>query len=289
VGLQASATDQPFLWYRLLPNEAFAPGILIGLLLAALPLVILLVHLSRRGLWKMDFWQKIATFAGLMAFLGVGVIASAKVGGGLDLHNLDMLFITLLFLAALAWEAGFHQKLADLAKTSNYLQWLLLLIVFIPAFQPIMNGKPLDIMGSQEAAIELERIQQRVSCAAPYGDILLMDQRQLLSFGYLGDLLLVPEYEKKLVMNKALSSSQAYFEQFRADLESGRYSMIISERVATSFKYLDDDRVGDSLVEENNAWVQWVTTPLLENYESIVNRRGPSIELFVPIERDFDC
>jgi hypothetical protein len=288
-GLQASATDQPFLWYRLLPNEAFPPGILIGLFLAALPLVLLLIHLTRRGIWKMDFWQQIATVAGSLAFLAVGVIASAKVGGGLDLHNLDMFFISLLFLAALTWEAGFHQKLADLTKTSNYLQWLLVLIVFIPAFQPLMNGKPLDVMSSQEAAIELERIQQRVACAAPHGDILLMDQRQLLSFGFLGDLLLVPEYEKKLVMNKALSSDAAYFEQFRMDLESGRYSMIISERVATSYKYLDDDRLGDSLVEENNAWVEWVTTPLLENYESIVNRRGPSIELFVPIERDFDC
>ena len=289
VGLQASATDQPFLWYRLLPNEAYPPGILIGLLLAALPLVLLLIHLSRRGAWKIEFWQKIATIAGVLAFSVVGVIASAKVGGGLDLHNMDMLFIFLLFLAALAWEAGFHQKLANLAQTSNYMQWLLLLIVFIPAFQPIMNGKPLDIMGSDEAAMELERIQQRVSCAAPHGDILLMDQRQLLTFGFLGDLLLVPEYEKKLVMNKALSSDEAFFDQFREDLESGRYSMIISERVATSFKYLDEDRVGDSLVEENNAWVQWVTTPLLENYESIVNRRGPSIELFIPIERDFDC
>ena len=92
-----------------------------------------------------------------------------------------------------------------------------------------------------------------------------------------------------MVMNNALSSDAAYFDEFRADLESGRYSLIISERIATNFKYLDEDRIGDSLVEENNAWVLWVTTPLLENYESIVNRRGPSIELFLPIERDFDC
>ncbi len=116
-----------------------------------------------------------------------------------------------------------------------------------------------------------------------------MDQRQLLTFGQLGDLPLVQEYEKKRVMNKALSSDAAFFEQFRNDLASGRYSLIISERIATNYKYLDEDRVGDSLVEENNAWVKWVTVPLLEYYESVVERRGPAVELFLPIDRDFDC
>lgn len=288
-GLQATTTDQPFLWYRLLPNEAFPPGILLGLALATIPLLLLIIYAIRRGLWKTDSWQRLFTGTSLLAFLLVGLIASAKVGGGTDLHNLDMYLISLLLLAALAWEAGLHHKLTDLMKSERYVQILLILIIFIPALQPFLKGKPIDIMNEEKAVVELQRIRQRVACASPHGDILLMDQRQLLTFGELGDLALVPEYEKKRVMNKALSSDEAYFEQFRADLESGRYSLILTEQIAKNFKYLDEDRFGDSLVEENNAWVQWVTIPLLEFYESVDNPRGLSIEMFVPIDRDFDC
>lgn len=288
-GLQDVATDQPYLWYRLLPNEAFPPGILLGLTLATVPLVLLLIYALRRDVWKTNRWQNLLTGLALSAFLIVGLIASAKVGGGTDLHNLDMFLISLVLLAALAWEAGLHRKLLDLIKVDSYVRGLLVLIIFLPAVQPVLTGRPPDILSDEQTALELQRIQARVACASPYGDILLMDQRQLLTFGFLGDLPLVPEYEKKLVMNKALSSDAGYFEDFRADLESGRFSLIISERIAVNFKYLDEDRLGDSLVEENNAWVRWVTTPLLDNYESVVDRPGPSIEIFLPIERDFDC
>ncbi len=47
--------------------------------------------------------------------------------------------------------------------------------------------------------------------------------------------------------------------------------------------------MGDSLVEENNAWVEWVTLPLLKYYESAADRKDLSLEIFVPIDRDFDC
>lgn len=288
-GLQATTTDQPFLWYRLLPNEAFPPGILLALVLAAAPLLLLLIYTVRRGMWKSEKWQGAYTVVALGAFLVVGLIASAKVGGGTDLHNLDMFLITLILLAALVWDSGLIEKLASVLKTDRYVRVLLILLVFIPALQPFLTGKPLDLLSDERAAVELQRIRERVACASPHGEILLMDQRQLLTFGQLGDLALVPEYEKKKVMNEALSSDEAYFEQFRADLESGRYSLILTEQIATNLKYLNDDRLGDSLVEENNAWVNWVTTPLLDYYESVDNPRELSIEMFVPIERDFDC
>ncbi len=65
--------------------------------------------------------------------------------------------------------------------------------------------------------------------------------------------------------------------------------MIVTERQALRYKLLEEDHLGDSLVEENNAWVEWVTTPLLKYYESIVNRPSIGIEIFLPIDRDFDC
>lgn len=288
-GLQAATTTQPFIWYRLLPNEAFAPGILLGAVLATLPLILLLVYVQRQGHWKTTLWQNILMLGALLAFLVVGLIASAKIGGGTDLHNLDMFLVSLVLLAGLAWGGGLPAKLQGLLSDSTYLRGVLLALVFIPALIPAITGLPPEMLDKEQAQWELERIQERIACAAPYGQILLMDQRQLLTFGYLGDLPLVPEYEKKHVMNQALAGNAAFFEQFRADLEAGRFSLILTERQALRYKYLDEDRVGDSLVEENNAWVAWVTEPLLEYYESVANRREAAIQLFVPIEREFDC
>jgi hypothetical protein len=288
-GLTTAATRQPLLWYRLLPNEIYAPGILLGIALAALPLILLLVWAIRKRIWETSAWQRLFTGGGLLAFLIVGVVASAKIGGGADLHNLDMFLVALVLIAALAWEAGLHKTLADLGRASSYVRVLLALMIFIPSFLPIVSGRPPEMLPPAQTTLELARLRERVACAAQYGEVLLMDQRQLLTFGELGDLPLIVEYEKKYVMNQALSDNAAYFEQFEQDLASGRFAMILTERQALRYKYSDADQLGDSLIEENNAWVRWVTTPLLEYYESAANRRDVSIHLFLPIDRDFDC
>jgi len=288
-GLRETVTDQALLWYRLLPNEVFAPGILIALVLAVLPLLLLLIGLIKKDIWKNSHWSHFTNVLALLGVLAVGIIASTKVGGGADLHNLDMFLIMLVFLTSMAWEASSTKKIKDLLRNSQYFRAILLLIVFIPAFTPALTGRPPEKMNAAEAQIELERVQERVACAAQYGQVLFMDQRQLLTFGHMGNIELVSEYEKKFVMNQALSNNAAYFRDFESDLAKGKYAMIVTERQALRYKLLDEDHLGDSLVEENNAWVEWVTVPLLEYYESISNRRGTGIEIFVPIERDFDC
>jgi hypothetical protein len=90
-------------------------------------------------------------------------------------------------------------------------------------------------------------------------------------------------------MDQALSGNEDYFEKFREDLASGRFSLIVSEREAILFKEPDVESIGDSLNEENNAWVTWVTTPLLQYYESVGDFKDTAIELFMPTDRDYDC
>jgi hypothetical protein len=288
-GLQAATTDQPFIWSRLLPNEVFAPGILLGVILATLPLILLLIHLHRKGLWKTVFWQRVVTIAIMLAFLAVGLVASAKVGGGADLHNLDMFLVALVLLAGLAWEGRFPHELGALLRNSPYVRVLLAAAVFIPAFWPMAAGHSLRLPSEARTQAVLQQIQDKVSCAAQYGEVLFMDQRQLLTFGYVENIPLVPEYEKKLVMNEALANDEAYFNQFYADLASGRFSLIVTERQAILYKEANEDRIGDSLVEENNAWVNWVTEPLLRYYESVDDHKDVSVELFMPRDRDFVC
>ena len=153
----------------------------------------------------------------------------------------------------------------------------------------IAEGKPLELPSQERTQFVLQRIQDKVMCARQYGEVLFMDQRQLLTFGLVGDLPLVVEYEKKFVMNQALSEDATYFEKFREELANGRFSLIVAEREAVRYKEADLASLGDSLIEENNAWVTWVTIPLLQSYESAGEFKDVAVELFMPIERDFDC
>ena len=288
-GLRETVTDQALLWYRLLPNDVFSPGILLALMLAVLPLLLLLLQVIKKDIWKNTPWGHFFNVLGLLGFLTVGIIASTKVGGGADLHNLDMFFIMLIFLGSMAWEASSHNKIKQLIGGSVYVRALLVALVLIPAISPALTGQAPEKMDAAAAQFELERVQAHVACASQFGQVLFMDQRQLLTFGHMGNVVLAPEYEKKYVMNQALSNNAEYFQNFENDLANGKYAMIVTERQALRYKLLDEDHLGDSLVEENNAWVKWVTVPLLKYYESISNRRGTGVEIFVPIERDFDC
>ena len=288
-GLQQGITHQPFLIERLFPNPIYPPGILLGVLLATGPLLVLLVYLNLKGIWKTTLIQRLVLIIGLSAFLVVGVIASAKVGGGTDLHNLDMFFIGLILVAAIAWDTGFVTKIAKSLKQFPQVPWILSGLILIPAFVPLISGKPLVLPSPERTEFVLERIQNTVSCARNYGEVLFMDQRQLITFGQMGDLPLVVDYEKKYVMDQALSGSEAYFDKFRQDLASGRFSLIVSEREAILYKEPDIESIGDSLNEENNAWVTWVTTPLLQYYESVGDFKDAAIELFMPINRNYDC
>lgn len=287
-GLQSAVTNQPLLWERLLPNAAFPPGILLGLLIATLPLILLLVYLLRRGIWKTNLWSRLVTLAAMLALLAVGLIASVKVGGGLDLHNLDMFLVGLVLLAGLAWESGWHEHLLGLLHSSPYVRGLLLAMALLPGLWPMFSGAPQVLPDEERTAYVLAQVQEAVPCAADNGELLFMDERQLLTFGEVENVPLVDEYEKKYVMDQALAGNAEYFEQFSADLASGRFALIVSESQPTVIKLGTDDQ-GDSLVEENNAWALWVTQRLLADYESIANYEDVGVELFVPIGAEYSC
>ncbi|NOH10473.1 MAG: hypothetical protein HND51_02385 [Chloroflexi bacterium] len=282
-GATAVIGNQDYIWDRLLPNATYAPGVLLALVLACLPLLLLLAYLVYTRRWKLNLWQVLAVAGPLGAFLVVGLIASSKVGGGTNLHNLDMFLIGMLFAAALAWEAGLYKHLASLANASAWNKALLLGIVMIPAFTPMIQARPLQLPTPDKVENALSAIQESVSCAAQHGEVLFMDQRQLLTFGFVENVPLLPEYEKKYVMDQALSANVSYFDEFYTRLEAHEFSLIVIDRQAIRFQ--NDGK----LDVENNAWVQWVTVPLVEHYESIQNYKQVGVEMFAPIGRSYDC
>jgi|CXWL01.1.fsa_nt_gi hypothetical protein len=305
--IASTVSDQPLLWYRLLPNATYGMGILAGLLIATLPLIIILFYLVAAKKWILNVWQVAAVTLPLLAFLIVGLVVSTKIGGGGDLHNMDMFLIGLLFSSILAWQNGGKAWLENIDLSPLWIKFVLLLLFALPGLQPLgamrsfsyvenaswlvtltgaKNEKALDMYPSQEVIdLALKTIREEVALAqSQSGEVLFMDQRQLLTFGYITDVVLVPEYEKKFLMDEALSSNSAYFENFYLDISVQRFALIISEPLRSPIK--------DSSYqfgEENNAWVKWVSNPLLCYYEPKITLKEVGVQLLVPKHQPTNC
>ena len=301
-----SVSAQPLLWYRLFPNATYGWGILLALLIAVAPLIILLVYLSVTKKWKPNSWQKLALVLPLFAFLVVGLIVSTKIGGGGDLHNLDMFLIGLLFTAVIAWENGGRQWLGQIDTSPVWIKGTLILLLVIPGIQPlsalrsfqsaedlswlvtltdVSDEKFLEMLPPLDEVDEiLDTIRQEVEARKSQGEILFIDQRQLLTFGYVQNVPLVPEYEKKVLMNAAMGAEAAYFATLYAELETHRFSLIITEPLRAPVK---DSNY--QFGEENNAWVKWVVEPVLCYYDEIETYKSAQIQLLIPRQEDVDC
>jgi len=182
----------------------------------------------------------------------------------------------------------------------------MLALVAVPAFQPLMALRPLSFsqdaawiavladverprdLGSlpdpQVVSASLDQLSNAVRDAQGHGEVLFMDQRQLLTFGEIRDVHLVGEYEKKRLMDEALSQNRAYFQPFYADLAAHRFSLIVSSPLRTPIK---DSEYGFG--EENNAWVKWVARPILCYYGEQDTLNEVKVELLAPKSTSEAC
>lgn len=298
--------SQSLLWYRLLPNATYGTGILLGLLIACGPLLIILFYLLNRHRWVLNVWQYLMVGGYLLLFLVVGLIVSTKIGGGGDLHNMDMFIIGLFFAGAIAWRNGGQKWIKEIADSPFWMRTVLVLMIAVPSLQPLTGLRPLSfadslgrlmtltntqnpkVLGSLPAANEVQgslaKLKMEVDAAKVNGEVLFMDQRQLLTFGYIRDVPLVPDYDKKVLMDQALSSNQAYFLPFYRDLASHRFVLIVSDPLRVPIK--DSDY---QFGEENNAWVKWVAIPILCYYEPMETLAEVHVQLLAPRQGDQDC
>ena len=283
-GLLQVLTRQPLLWERLLPNATFPPGILLGVVLVTAPLIILLIYLIRTRRWQLDWLRGLVVAGPLVLFLAVGLVVSVKIGGGSNLHNLDMFLIGLLLAAALAWRAGGFRALAHLDKEPLWVQSLMVVMMLVFAYQPLLGAGPIELPAEVIVKRALSGIREQVELAAQDGEVLFMDQRQLLTFGYVPKIPLVDDYEKKLMMDTAMSGDADYFKSLYKDLARHRFSLIVSEPLHTRV-HESEYQFGD----ENNAWVKWVAGPILCYYKPLKTYKEVKVQLLVPRAGGGDC
>jgi hypothetical protein len=278
-------SNQPLIWSRLWPNATYPPGIVLGLIIATLPLILLFSYIIKKQYWKPNIWQILAFSGPLFAFLVVGLIASIKIGGGSNLHNLDMFLITLVIISGLAWDTGFGSKIVQHLHASAWIRLLILLVVLVPTATSVITATPTILPTQVEIDDALANIRAYTSCANQYGEVLFMDQRQLLTFGFVENIPLVAEYEKKYVADRVMAGNEEYFSGFYDDLNIKRFALIITDRQPVAIQ----DFSGEDFSNENNLWYQWVTEPLLEEYEMVDHFKKNHIELYMPINRTYSC
>jgi len=272
----------PLLWSRLWPNSTFPLGILPGIFLATFPLLLLWYLWHRRGLYSWSLWGYKIAMGELAFFLAVGILVSLKIGGGNNLHNMDMFLISMLFITAALWQQGGADWLA-VRRWNMKERIVLILIVLTPMYFIFLSANPRNIPDAQWWQPALQSVQHYVQIANEQGkEVLFMDQRQLLTFGYVEPTPLVVEYEKKYVMDKAMASDNQYFARYYHDLATHRFAVIITEPLDANRQSSADS----NFAAENNAWVHWVSIPTLCYYrvESIFPAAG--VAVLVPRDKD---
>lgn len=265
--------SQPLLWYRMWPNPTYPPGILQGILWATGAVVILLLVLVITRRWRLTPLAMLAFGVAVTATFAVGLVVSMKIGGGSNLHNFDMYLITLVVLVMIYLDRGDPHP----AGFPRWMQVILALAVLIPAWGMLRQGAPVHLPAEADVTRVLETLRSEVAQAAEQGEVLFMDQRQLLTFGYITGVDLVPEYEKKYMQDQAMAGNLTYFQNFYDDLAAKRFALIVAEPQHVVYK----DRSA-AFAEENNVWVQFVTEPLLCYYKPYMTLKPLNIQLLVP-------
>ena len=296
-----SSFSSDLLWYRLLPNPTYPLGILPSALLVSLPV------LGLMALRLLPAWRSIhpLRLLGLGSILGVlfagGVVVSVKIGGGSNLHNLDAYLVLLLVIGGYVWfgisaegettnqgigdkgqgagDMSQGRKDRDLWKWGRRMSpWMVGLAAAVPLIFTLSAGGIWPQRDTQAAQADLGTLRLAAQQAVMNGGkVLMINQRHLLAFGELPGVPLEADYELVFLMEMAMAGNTDYLETFHADLENHRFDLIIAEPLAVQYQGR-----ARSFGEENDAWVNQVSTPVLCHYQPLAALQTAGVVLYVP-------
>ena len=275
--IYTTSLSQPLLWYRLLPNPTNPLGVLPGLIIAVGPVAGLAALAWVKGVLRWDRWQGLGLAVAIAGFLAAGLVASVKIGGGSNLHNLDMFLVTLVLLAGVSVKEILDRNRTAAHDLGDLGKGLILLSAVVVGWGAVRQGEPLALPSGEAVGNALEIVRDEVARASAGGEVLFLDQRQLLTFGEVTGVPLVMEYELKDVVNQAMAANQAFFDGFYRDLARGRFTLIVSPPIETELRGRTHP-----FGEEDDAQVLYLYRPLLEYYEPFAILDDVSIWLLQP-------
>ncbi len=265
------------LWYRLFSSPTFPLGVLPATLLVSAPLLILI---GRNWLRGHADWHPLRVLGlggmALILFTG-GLVVSAKIGGGSNIHNMDAFLVFLLVVGASISLNGFASETGG--RVRAWRPWLLLLaVVMVPVIWNLDIGDPFVERDFEQARYDLEKLNQIVKKYASQGEILFITQRQLEVFELVPGVGMVPDYELMILMEMAMAGNRSYLNRFQTDLENQRFVLIVADRQHRANR---DPEIA-SFAEENNAWVLNISEPMLKYYRQDLYFDTQGVQLLVP-------
>jgi hypothetical protein len=287
-----SSFTSDLLWYRLLPNPTYPMGILPSSMLVSLPFIVLM-GLRLFNHWRGYHFIRILGLAAILFVLFVGgVVVSVKIGGGSNLHNLDA-YLTLLlvigttiyfdrFLTDQPAQPGVNAHVSIPSKANIQFRWVEGIFIagalVIPLYFTLSTGGQLPQRDFTAAQAALQTINSTTQAVVKQGrEVLFISQRQLLTFDYVQDVPLVPEDELVFLMEMAMSNNTSYMDAFHADISRQRFAMIVSEPLIIQYQGRSH-----SFGEENDAWVERVSEPVLCYYQPAIKLEQVGLVLYTP-------
>jgi len=269
-----------FLKFKLWPNEAFALGLIPGIILLSIPVIGLILAASLRKIQRMH-WIRIFALLSILGIYFVGsTIVSIRAGGGFDLHNYDT-FVLLLLIIGCYWglgAVGSDLTELELAKPLLNNRFVLLGLLVVPVYFALMNIPARTNYSAQEANDSIQHLRMVLRDAdTSKGPVLFIDYRHLLVFHMIDAESLFIPYEKIELMEMAMANNSAYRDGFWRAIENQEFSIIISEIHVDS--YQDENK---PFGYENNVWFEDVSYPILNNYVPIYLNHDLRLGVYIP-------
>jgi hypothetical protein len=278
----ASSFTSDLLWYRLWPNPNHFLGILPAILIVSGPLIATVILAARQ-------WRALHPIRWLGLFLMIGVlllgslVVSVKIGGGGDLHNMDVYAILLALVAAYFIDGRAQSEPGE--PPVKVRSWpVLTLGVLIPVMFLILVLSPYPKYDRARNETAYHQLVQAVNEVSAKGPVLFINERQLVTFADVR-VPLVDDYEAVTLMEMAMSNNRAYLNRFYSDLQHHRFAAIVAAKQNQVIKE------SGPLAEENNAWNSRVSPYLLCYYHPVltIEPQGNRIELYVPTTEVTQC
>jgi hypothetical protein len=254
---------QQLLWYRLFPSALNSWGILPSALLMAAPLTAFLASHLRAKQWH---WIRVFGLVAILLLLFTGgIIVSAKIGGGNNLHNLDGFSVLCVTIGLYLLFARFtpDDKAGEVSPSPIGPLTLSLAVLAVTVFTTNAITPALPSLDRHEDSLaELQSLVDET--VADGGSVLFITQRHLLTFDLITGVPLVPEWDNIDLMEYAITNYRPMIDQFHADIAAHKYALIIGP--IPPGRLLESD---SAFSEENNAWLKRVSIPLLRSYKII--------------------
>jgi hypothetical protein len=280
-------SSSPLLWQRLLffPSEPL--GVLIPILIMSIPSTWLIVSWGKQNRFSIHWKRQIVLFMILLIFFLGGLLVSAKIGGGNNLHNLD---IYILLLSVVTFYVAINSIKGDRfiqPVNTRILNFMIMAnAIFFSLWLVYMTPGSIIFPRQQTAVTAVQSLQNKIGQIQDINPkpALFIYQTQLLTSGLIQGVKPVPNHDNVFLMEMAISNNQSGLQAFYIQLEQHTWSVIVMPPLYTKIK--DSSTV---FAEENNAWVERIIFPMLCSYQSVYVDQNFDYELLIPREANHQC